>query len=172
MAKLFTDDEALDFINTMLVENGAPSWARSIDTDTAPRLWMFMSTRGKKHICPIVEFAPGMVSIRSILAVARPSARYTWLPNGQAGTNTKEIAFFGEQGPRLVSTKDRLREWAKETWLTAGDEIYEKYAPMMADATVSVWDPATETHAEMRPLQGDPNADINGQPSSGPELAR
>lgn len=55
--------------------------------------------------------------IRSLLTYKRKGSRWSWLCNGQAGTNCKEVAFWPEGGLVYIETREEWEEWVRETFL-------------------------------------------------------
>lgn len=62
-----------------------------------------------RMIAPVCEFAPGIIAFRSLLLTKDTFG--SWLSNGQASVGCKELAFFGENGPKLVASRQGLSDY-------------------------------------------------------------
>jgi len=72
--------------------------------------------RSPRLVAPICRLRNGVIGFRSILLVKDPAARRTtWLTNGQASRNTKEIMFMGEAGPKLAASRDAFVAWVRSS---------------------------------------------------------
>lgn len=58
---------------------------------------------------PVVEFHPGIISFRSILEGLRMEP--LWNESGAAAEETSEIAFYGDEGPKLIASRDTLADY-------------------------------------------------------------
>lgn len=82
---------------------------------------------------PFAQFAVGVIAFRSLLKIDPRARRVTWSLNGQSSKGTSELAFYGEAGPKLKSTEDRVRDYYKGLYAksTAAPEEISKVVDKM-----------------------------------------
>jgi len=114
--KVLLPDEALvAFGNRLLEAAGTDMRIESVRIRDYDHFVFDGVSRGRPAslVAPTCEFRNGYMGFRSILQVVSPSKPHTWLPNGQASRNTREIVFHGEEGPRLAASRDSYAAWVR-----------------------------------------------------------
>jgi hypothetical protein len=111
---LFTRDDLVGYANRLL-EGTASKLRVTAVKDVGDRFVHFEAAgpRGARLqvVAPMGRFDDGFVFFRSLLRVTDPKRPCDWLVNGQSGRNTSEIAHYGESGPVLATTLERIREY-------------------------------------------------------------
>ena len=104
----------------------------------------FFAGKKTEFILVAHERWPFTLGLRSILRVKNPRKRYSYLINGQAGKNTQEVYFEGEEGPCLVAPRAAV-ESALEARFSKGSvhfgsvlDSWRRAAGRFADSAESV----------------------------------
>jgi len=111
---LFPYELIVEFANKMLADAGQS--VRAVDAAAVHHnYYVFQSLAGNGRAvtlyAPICEFDTGVISFRSILQKAGSLPR--WLTNGQASSDCRELVFHGEQGPKLIASRDALAAYMR-----------------------------------------------------------
>jgi len=124
---LFPDDLLIAYANRLL--EGANTGFRVTEVKEVGFNFVRMTAeyRGRRMEVVAPSFQPrtGIVGFRSILkTVSKPA---TWLTNGQAHSGTSEIAWYGESGWKLKTTREFLRAYYESGRISLKSERYDDH---------------------------------------------
>ena len=82
--------------------------------------------KNKQYVIVCNSLSCGKVMVKSVLRITRPSSKFTYLINGQAAVNTKEIVFYGETYKIELDADTYIQEmvalYSKENFLDLIDK--------------------------------------------------
>lgn len=109
---MINEEMMIAYVNEVLRWNGFKTKVVKCEYVGSPyQAAQFLTAKNTRIATPIVDFGGDYIALRSILKITNKRKNFTYLCNGQANRNCKEMIFFGESEgkcPTLNKTPKRI----------------------------------------------------------------